>query len=103
MSKKITLTGILVVVLLLSATANVALCARYVRILNAAQRLQAASVRLQLQTALMARNRSMMQAVAAEAMEYSKKNSAMTALLQQHGSLLEQLNLKHRSTTAQPR
>lgn len=103
MNKNITLTGVLVVILLLSAIANLALCVRYVRTVSAAQRLQAISGKLQVQTALVARNRSLMQSIANDAMEYSKKNSAMAALLQQYNPLLEQLHLAKPQQGTAPR
>lgn len=106
MNKNITLTGVLVVILLLSALANLALCIRYVRTVNAAQHLHSVSTRLQVQTALAARNRSLIQSIASDAIEYSKKNSAMAAVLQQYQPLLEQLNLvRHQqgATSSQPR
>lgn len=100
MNKKITLTGVLVVILLLSAIANVALCIRYVRTVGIAQRLQVMNNKLQVQTALVVRNRSLMQSIAHEAIEYSKKNSAMAALIQQYAPLFEQLHLKPQQGTA---
>ncbi len=100
MSKKITLTGVLVVILLLSAIANVALCVRYVRTVRTAQRLHAVSNRLQVQTTLVVRNRNLMQSVANEASQYAKKNTAMAALVQQYGPLYEQLNLKPSQSAA---
>jgi len=103
MNKNITLTGVLVVILLLSAIANLALCVRYVRTVSAAQRLQAVSSRLQFQRALVAHNRSLMQSIANDAIEYSKKNSQMAALLQQYNPLLEQLNLAKPQQGTAPR
>jgi len=100
MNNKITLTGVLVVILLLSAVANLALCVRYVRTVGVAQRLHAMNSKLQIQTALVMRNRSLMQNIAHEAMEYSKKNAGMAPLIQQYGPLLEQLNLKSQPGTA---
>jgi hypothetical protein len=103
MSKKITLTGVLVVVLLLFTTANVALCAYYVRTLTAYHTLQVVSSRLQVQTAMVARNRSLIQAVILDGLEYGKKNSAMAALLQQYNPLLEHLNIKPKAAAAPTR
>jgi uncharacterized membrane-anchored protein len=103
MNKNIALTGVLVVILLLSAIANLALCVRYVRTVNAAQRLQVISSKLQRQKAFVALNRSLMQSIANDAMEYSKKNSAMAALLQQYNPLLEQLNLAKPQQGTAPR
>ncbi|MDH7503383.1 MAG: hypothetical protein QHJ82_11830 [Verrucomicrobiota bacterium] len=93
MNKNITLTGVLVVILLLSAIANLALCVRYVRTVSAAQTVaQRLQTIRQFQTAVVLR-KSLMQSIANDAIEYSKKNSAMAALLQQYNPLLEQLNL----------
>ncbi|HNQ88322.1 MAG TPA: hypothetical protein PKM73_06895 [Verrucomicrobiota bacterium] len=99
MIKRISLTGLLVGVLLLSALASVALCYRYVRTLSVAQRIQIQAQRLQAQTVLVSRNRTIAQAMASDAVEYSKRSPAMAALLLRHGPLLEQLGLKPRSTS----
>ena len=85
MSKKITLTGVLVVFLCLFTVFNVALCARYGLTMAYYRQLQIRVGQLQVENALVARNRALIHAVASDALEYSKKNPAIDPLLEQLG------------------
>lgn len=102
MTSKFSFTTLLVGVLLLSTLASLALCARYVRTLSVALSLQQVAQRRQAQTVVLTRNRAILQAMAADAIEFSKHNAAMGMLLSAHGPLLEQLNLKPKNPSAVP-
>jgi hypothetical protein len=100
MTKPFSLLAVLVGVLLLSSGGCIALCLWYVRILSAGETLQAQARQLEAPAVALNRNRALFQAIAADAVEFAKKNPQMNTLLQQHGPLLEELNVKPKSTPA---
>ncbi len=77
---------ILVGMLALSAGAGVLLSAWYVRSLGKAQALQWNTAKLQEVLSQAQRNRSIVQAMAAEAVEYSRQNPAIEPILKQFNS-----------------
>ncbi len=93
MCKTSWVTTVLLAVVLLGAAANLLVFFRYLQVLNTAQRLQAQAQRLQIATAVARHNVNVARSLAAEALEYSRKNPGMAALLQMHTNLLQRLDL----------
>lgn len=83
MKKTDTVTLALVGLLAGLAVASVTLCYRYVRTLSYTHTLQVQGQKLQGQWAAANRSREIVRAMAADAVEYSKKNPAIDPLLQQ--------------------
>lgn len=102
MSRKITLSSVLIAVLLVFVLASLGLCYRYVRILGAAERCSVQAQALQQQVLLVNRNRAIVQRLAADVIEYARKQPAVTNLLQQYVPLLHQLNLVRTNAPAPP-
>jgi type II secretory pathway pseudopilin PulG len=83
MKKTDTVTLALVGLLAGLVVASMLQCYRYVRSLNAVQALQVQGQKLQAQWLEANRNREIVRAMATDALEFSKKNSAIDPLLQQ--------------------
>lgn len=81
MIKTTTITASLGALVMVSVIGSTSLCFRYVRSLNAVLTLQPEALRLQGQVGLIDRNRNIMRAMVADAVEYSKRNPAIDPIL----------------------
>jgi hypothetical protein len=84
MIRKISLAELLVALLGLSAVFSLIFCYQATRTLGHVQTLHTAGVGLQSQLSLIQRNRTIIQSMAEDAIEYSKRNPAIDPILQQH-------------------
>lgn len=87
------LTSILVGLVTMGTVANLVVFARYLQVLNTAQQLQITAQRLQAQANVVNRNVALGRNMAAEAIEFGRKNPAMESLMRQFTPLLQQLDL----------
>ena len=84
MTKRLSTTGILLGLLAFSVSGVMLLSFWYVRLLSKAQALEVQARECQAQLTVVERNRSMMRAVAGEAIEYGKHNPAIDPILEKY-------------------
>jgi len=84
MTKRLSTTGILLGLLALSVLGVMCLSFWYVRVLSKAQSLEVQAREFQSQMAAVERNRSIMRAIAGEAIEYGKHNPAIDPILEKY-------------------
>lgn len=93
MAKSSGTSQLLVLALFLSVGLAVILCYRYVEAFRRASDLQTQSNRLQMQTMLVNRNRTVIQGLAKEVADHARKTPALQGFVQQYTPLYRQLNL----------
>lgn len=87
------ISNLLLAAILLGAVANVAIFARYVQVLKAAQQLQGDAQRLQAQAALINRNFTIARTLAAEAVQFAQKHPDFERVLRTHLPILQRMDL----------
>ena len=94
MSRPISGTGALVALFAASVVLSAGLYVDYYISLHKAQRTQYQAQRQQAEVIVANRNRAVIQSLAGESLEFSRRNADMQRLLQGYAPLLQQLNLK---------
>ncbi len=80
--------------LAVSVAMSAGLCVYYLSALHTARLAQYRAQRLQSEVVIANRNRAVIQSLAAEAMDYGKRNAAIEPVLSRYTPLLQQLGLK---------
>lgn len=93
MAKPSRTSNLLVLALFLSVGLAVILCYQYVDKFRRVGDLQIRASRLQVQTMLVNRNRTVLQALAKEIADYAGRTPALQGLVQHYAPLYQQLNL----------
>jgi hypothetical protein len=94
MSRPISGTGALVALFAASVGLSAGLYLDYYLSLRRAHRTQSQAQHLQAELIVANRNRAVIQSLAGESLEFSRRNADMERLLQNYAPLLQQLNLK---------
>jgi len=103
MRKSSVLTNLLLAGVLLGAVANVAIFARYVQVLNAAQRLQGQAQQAQNRATAVNRHFAVARAMTAEAMQFAQQHPKFEPILRPYAPLLQRMELMQRpSNPTQP-